>query len=245
MRLATYNIRNLVALDWASFWFRRRSALGRVISGIDVDVWVVQEAYRTQIRYLNRSALPGWAVVGEGRNSGGGGEACPIWARPGWAVSESVTLWFGDAPDRPGARLADARAPRIATIAVVEGPDIQVALANTHLDEKSPARRQASVVQLVGWLADRWPELPHVIAGDLNATLDSPPARALLDAGYRPALSPDDGPTSNGFGDDAGAKQIDHVFVSAALAIDDVSIRRDAGLVSDHWPVVVNLSLRL
>ncbi|MGI9646116.1 MAG: hypothetical protein ACR2O6_12490 [Ilumatobacteraceae bacterium] len=38
--------------------------------------------------------------------------------------------------------------------------------------------------------------LPHVVLGDLNATLDSPPVQALLDDGYASTLTPEDGPTS-------------------------------------------------
>ena len=243
MRVATYNIRNMVALDWQSCWFRRRSSLAEVIRGIDVDVWAMQEAYKRQIRYLNEHALPGWDPVGRGRNFGGG-EACPIWIRDGWSLVESVTRWFGERPEKAGSRLTGAMFPRVTTIAGIDGPDGRFAVANTHLDAKSADRRHASIVQLMGWFADHMPGLPHLIVGDLNATLDSPTAGVLLDAGYSSALAPADGPTSNGFGDDAHAKQIDHLFASPELRFGEVSVRRDAGLVSDHWPVVAEVHLR-
>ncbi|MGI9645615.1 MAG: endonuclease/exonuclease/phosphatase family protein [Ilumatobacteraceae bacterium] len=242
--MATFNIRNMVALDWKSCWFRRRSSLAAVIREIEADVWAMQEAYRPQVRYLNRRALPGWTVVGNGRNLGGGGEACPIWVGPDCSLVHSTTLWFGDRPEKAGSKLAGAFFPRMATIAVVDGPDGRVVVANTHLDEKSVERRRASLVQLLEWLSDHYSDMSHVVLGDLNATLDSPPAQALLDAGYASALTAEDGPTSNGFGDEDHAKQIDHVFASTDLRFGEVSIRHDAGLVSDHWPVLADLHKR-
>ncbi|MGI9645264.1 MAG: endonuclease/exonuclease/phosphatase family protein, partial [Ilumatobacteraceae bacterium] len=187
MRVATYNIRNMVALDWKSCWCRRRSSVAAVIRDIDVDAWAMQEVYKPQVRYLERHALPGWTVVGEGRNLGGGGEACPIWIGHEWSLVESVTRWFGERPQTPGSRLTGAFFPRMATIAVVDGPEGRMVLANTHLDEKSPERRHASVAQLLGWLADHIPDLPVVILGDLNATIDSSPVQALIDAGFESA----------------------------------------------------------
>jgi endonuclease/exonuclease/phosphatase family metal-dependent hydrolase len=156
-------------------------------------------------------------------------------------VVESVTRWFGDTPDQPGSRLQGARFLRIATIAVVNGPEGRVVVANTHLDETSPALRRTSIVQLTGWLADCWPTLPCVVAGDLNATLDEPATSALCDAGYQSALSSQGGPASNGFGDPAHARQLDHIFTTPDLQIAAASIRREAGHASDHWPVLADL----
>lgn len=239
MRVATYNIRNMVALDWNSCWFRRRSRLATAIRGIDVDVWAMQEAYKPQVRYLKERALPWWTPVGEGRNIRGG-EACPIWLRDDWSFG-SVTRWFGEQPEKAGSKLLGAGFPRVTTIAVIEGPHGRFGIANTHLDEKSAERRRASLEQLAGWFTDHMPGLPHLIVGDLNATLDSTPLRVMLDAGYRSALAPEDGPTSNGFGDEKHAKQIDHVLASPGVRLGDAVIRRDAGFVSDHWPVVVDV----
>ncbi len=244
MRIATFNIRNMVALDWTSLWFRRRSSLAAAIRDIEVDLWAMQEAYRPQVRYLSRHALRGWTVVGRGRSVRSGGEACPIFLRPDHRLVHWITLWFGDRPTEAGSKLAGAGFPRMVTIAVVDAPDGRLVVANTHLDEKSSKLRRASLVQLLEWLSEHYAGLPHVVLGDLNATLDSPPAAALFEAGYASALTAEAGPTSNGYGDEQHAKQIDHVFASSDLRFGDVSIRRDVGFVSDHWPVVAEVHAR-
>ena len=242
LTVGSYNIRNGVALDRASCWFRRRATLARVVRALDADVWGLQEAYGFQRGYLRRRALWGHAEFGIGRNPDGGGEGCPVYARDAvFRVVEASTRWFGETPEIPGSRLPDAGFPRVATMATVEHRESgqRFVVANTHLDEKSPDNRRASVDQLVDWLD---PRLPTVVCGDFNSRPDEPPYRAMVAAGFSPSLGPDDGPTSNGFGDPDHAHHIDEVFVRG-LDVVRCSVRRDAGFASDHWPILATLRL--
>jgi len=246
MRVATYNVRTLSALDWQSFWWRRRRRLAAAIVDVGGELWGLQEVRQSQLRWLRRAALTGpWVALGTGRNASGGGEASPVLARTDHLrVLRAATRWYGDDPDRPGTRLPGARAPRIATIAelVLRDGGHELVVVNTHLDEASEVRRHASTMQLAAWLAEIRGGRSLVVLGDLNCRLDEPPMRPLLDLGLHPALTPADGPTSNGFGDPAHQHQIDHVLVSPDLTVTASSIRRDCGLASDHWPVVVDLA---
>lgn len=247
MRFATYNIRSVRARDWASCWLRRRRALARRVAGIEVDVWAMQEVHASQVRWLARRALPvaRWNVVARGRDADGGGEAVPIWWRTDRVeIVHTTTIWFGATPATPGTRLDGARAPRIATLAEARDPDGRdLVVVNTHLDERSARRRHASAVQLAGALASRYPGVPTVVLGDLNCTIDDPELAPLLDGGLVPALAPDAGPTANHFGRRPGAA-IDHILASEHWTVVSASVRADAGLVSDHFPVVAELQRR-
>jgi endonuclease/exonuclease/phosphatase family metal-dependent hydrolase len=248
VRVATYNIRTVRALDWHSLWWRRRRRLAAVVADVGADLWGLQEVWPSQLRWLRRTALTGsWATLGTGRNAGGGGEASPILARTDrYHVLRAVTRWYGDDPERPGSRLPGARSPRIATIAelVVGEGDAELVVANTHLDEASEVRRHASTTQLAGWLREIRQGRSIVVLGDLNCTLDDPPMRPLLDLGLRATLTPSDGPTSTGRGDPDHQQQIDHVLVSDGLTVRASVVHRGGRPASDHWPVVVDLTPR-
>jgi endonuclease/exonuclease/phosphatase family metal-dependent hydrolase len=249
VRVVTYNIRNIRAVDWSSLWWRRRRRLADVIGSLGADLIGVQEAYRSQSRWLEAHVLtaPEWETVAtEGRNSGGGGEAVPLWNRVSVLRGVSAeTRWFGPAPDLAGSRFDGARFPRIATLAAYDAADdSRVIVANLHLDSDDVANRTRSLEQLAEWLVPAGSSGPTIVLGDFNAPLDEPGFTALSDVGLRSALPPDAGPTSNGFGSRrAEQQQIDHVFVSDHFRIDRARIFTDAGHASDHYPVVVDLTL--
>ncbi len=249
MRVVTYNIRNIRALDWSSLWWRRRRRLAEVIGSLGADLIAVQEAYRCQSRWLGAHGLraPEWELVGsEGRNPNGGGEAVPVWSRPAVLRPVSVeTRWFGPSPDSPGSRFEGARFPRIVTLAAYETvADAGMVVANLHLDSDDAANRTRSLEQLTGWLASSGVSGPMIVLGDFNAPMVEPGFAALRELGLRSALPPDAGPTSNGFGRrSAEQRQIDHVFVSEHFQVDSARIATEAGYASDHYPVVVDLAL--
>ena len=243
VRVATWNIRTLRAADRPSFWWTRRGDVASAIRSVGADLWGLQEAWSLQRRWLRRHTFgSGWNDLGRGRQSGGGGEASPIVAGPRFAVGAVTTNWFGLQPRRAGQRLPGASFPRIATIAELTDrtTGTSFVVANTHLDEVSDERRLQSTKQLAEWLRTSTSG-PLIVLGDINCTLTEPPAEPLFALGLRPVLGPDDGPTSNGFGDDAHAFQIDHIFVSEHWSIERAWVHTAAGLASDHYPVVADL----
>ena len=248
MRVATYNIRNLRALDRASWWWRRRDRLAEVMREVGADIWGLQEAYRAQNDWLERHVFGGgWARIERGRNRRGGGETCAVRVRrDGLEVVSAVTLWYGATPTRPGTRLPGARFPRLATLVVISGlaGGDPFVVANTHLDERSARRRRDSLAQLADWLRADHAGRPTILVGDLNCAPDDAEAEPLRELGLRPVLGPDDGPTANNFGRRPPDRQIDHVLVSDHWAVDAAHVLRRAGFASDHWPVVADVRLR-
>ncbi|MEZ5166587.1 MAG: endonuclease/exonuclease/phosphatase family protein [Acidimicrobiales bacterium] len=117
-------------------------------------------------------------------------------------------------------------------------------VANLHLDGGRRRDRDSCLTQLLDWLGPRDDggfARPTVVLGDFNGTLAEPGFAAFADAGLRSALPEAAGPTSNGFGRVEHQHQIDHVFLSRHLGVVAAEIRTDAGLASDHYPVVVEL----
>jgi endonuclease/exonuclease/phosphatase family metal-dependent hydrolase len=248
VRVVTYNIRNLVALDWASFWLRRRRRLGGVVSSLEADLIGMQEAYPSQIRWLANNTLRNdeWEVAGLGRKPGGAGEGVPLWHRPETLrLLSDRTRWFGPTPEIPGSGFAGAQFPRIATIAHYSIADeSRVAVANLHLDSLSADFRGQSIEQVVEWLTLGVGSTPTIVLGDFNAPMTEAGFSILREVGMQTALPGDTGPTSNGFGRDLeGQQQIDHVFVSSHFQVDHAEIHTAAGYASDHFPVVVDLTL--
>ncbi len=251
--VATYNIRNMRALDRASLWPLRRRKLASAMEAIDADIWGLQEVYAAQSRWLaanvfNRSGDKGrWEYCGVGRNRNGGGEMCPIWVRTTQLeIVASTTRWFGATPDLPGTKLPGANFPRCANLAQVRWkaqPTQIITVANTHLDGSSPKRRADSISQLAEWLEATIISQPTLVMGDFNCTLEHPEIQPLLTLGLKPVLSPSDGPTSHDYGKNPQPRQIDHIFVSAHWRVNASAIAREAGLASDHWPVTSKLSV--
>lgn len=241
IRVASFNIRNGIAFDgWNSWPFRWRATAAAVAS-LDVDVVALQEVHRFQERSLLRR-LPRYAAVGRARGAHGRGERVSVLLERARCQLVSVDhRWFGDEPHLAGSKLPGARAPRMATIVVVEVEGIAVQVINTHLDEASAGRRTASVEQLVEWLD---PSLPRLVLGDLNARPDDPELAPLYEAGLRQALPAEAGGTSHRFTGCTDGRRIDHILVSSDIEVLDAGVlhlRPDGKLASDHWPVAATL----
>lgn len=244
LRVASFNIRNSHALDGRHSWALRRRATATALADLEADVVGLQEACGSQLRWLLRQ-LPRYAAVGAGRNRSGGGERCAVLVRPErFTIVEARTRWFGDSPDTPGSRVPGARFPRIAAIVTGEvGGAGLIQLANTHLDERSPARRERSVTQLLGWLD---PALPQIVVGDLNATPGSRVLELLRSAGLRPALADDARGTAHRFSGRPDGARLDHILVSHHWDVRAARVAATPGrrpLPSDHWPVLADLAV--
>lgn len=238
--VATFNIRNGLALDGRHLWPLRRRSTADMIRRLDADAVGLQEAYRWQLRYL-MGRLDGYEAQGEGRSRRRRGEACPVLTRHSrLQVVEERTRWFGDEPDRPGGRLAGASFPRLATLvgAVDRAGGGALCVVNTHLDERRPENRRSSVAQLVTWLPE---ERPVILLGDLNTSEDDESVFSVLrSAGLRPVLRREAAGTAHRFRGGVDGPRIDHVLVSDHWEVVDAVVVTDAPgrhLPSDHWPV--------
>lgn len=230
--MATFNIRTALGFDGFNSWPFRRRATSEAIRGLDADLIGLQEAYRCQLRYLERR-LPDYRFVGDGRRRGTRGEHTPVGVRR-HDVGDVVTRWY---------EVEGSRFPRIATtVSLANG----LHFTSTHLDEASTQRRNTSAAQLVDWLGTM--PGPHVVVGDFNAEPNASLFATFGRIGLHRVPIPDSQGTSHHFTGRADGTQIDHILVGPGVEVLDASIahvRPHGRLPSDHWPVVAHLRLGL
>ena len=185
LRVATFNIRNGIALDGLDSWPFRRGAAAAALARLDLDLAGLQEVYGFQQRYLLRR-LPGYAATGAGRTDGRRrGERCTVlYRRARLALDDSTTRWFSDTPEAAGSTSWGNRLPRIVTLARFTDRESgrRFGLANCHLEGSPATARHRSAAALVAWLE---PGLPWIVLGDLNAEPGDPAVQTLLAAGLR------------------------------------------------------------
>lgn len=257
LRVATFNIRNSSAPDGDNVWSLRREATAKAIEALDADVVGLQEVLPDQLAYLRErfdpdrrggvgSAIAQYEIFGVGRDDGiGAGEHSVVMVRPGqWRVESQETRWLSTEPSKPGSVGWDADLTRIATLVWLRHVDgTQVGVANTHYDHAGELAQLESSRLLAGWTAG---DLPWVVMGDLNATPDSPPLKALTSAGLRHAVPADAGGSWHDFTGAIDNDRIDHILVTQGWRVIDAEVsnyRPDGRLPSDHWPVVATLEL--
>jgi endonuclease/exonuclease/phosphatase family metal-dependent hydrolase len=221
MRLLSYNVRSLRD-DGA--------AVARVIRTAQPDVVCIQEAprflrWRSKCAELARSS--GLVIVGGGRPAAANLLLSTL------AVDVEATRDVLFTPDRALHR-------RGAALAVLRLGGVRFAVAGTHLDLVE-APRLRHIAELDRALAGYAPDVPTVIAGDVN---DVPGSAAwqLLAQQRVDALPDGDGFT---FSATDPRRRIDGVFADPGLRVVSAEVldSPDVTIASDHRPVLVELQL--
>lgn len=222
MRLASYNIRKAVGLDWR----RRPERILAVLDEVAADVAVLQEADK---RLGPRpAALPhavveahGWTPIDPGPGPSLGWHGNAVLLRPGFTgeVVERLTL--------PGVE------PRGALVVRITSGGTSLTLVATHLG-LSPGARHRQVTAILTAVKDI--AGPLVIAGDLN---ERAPARLLPAHGHRltvvtPGLS---------FHAAKPFVALDHLIVAGGVAVKETGVHISplSRTASDHLPIWADL----
>lgn len=142
-----------------------------------------------------------------------------------------------------GVRYADAdpghREPRCVIGGVADDPAVRI--ATTHLTYIGREQRAGQAAAARAF-ADVAPDAaaPLVLTGDFNAPIDAPELErvreGLVDAFAAVGIPPGDGRRRS-----CGPLAIDHVLVRG-FEVRACRIATEAGDLSDHWPVVVDLA---
>lgn len=257
IRAMTYNIRLDLASDGPNAWPHRAGILAEVVRREAPDVLGMQEVLLHQKRDLE-AALPDYRFAGVGRDDGAdAGEFSPVgWRKSRFDLLESATFWLSPTPNVPG-KGWDAAYPRIATWVLLRDRESgrKIRVLNTHFDHIGQEAREHSAQMIADWAArSEQAGVPTIITGDFNATLSSAPmalltASPLLRDARAASITPPYGPpgTFNGFHIDAAdAEPIDHILVSPGVTVDryaTITQHWEGRLPSDHYPVVVDLTL--
>lgn len=257
-RVMTFNIRLDTADDGANRWAARRAPFIAQLRLLRPAILGMQEVLPNQRGDL-AAALPGYVLLGGGRDDGKGqGEASPL-AIDGsvFRVTDSGMFWLSPTPGVPSLGW-DAAYPRVVTWArlVRRSDGARMLAVNTHWDHLGKAARLEGGRQIAAWLAaQRRTGEAVVLVGDFNASLDEPSLLALLDsapAALRDARRAAREPvvsgtaTFNGFVAQArGGPAIDHVLVGPSVTVERYHVLAETfegRLASDHFPVIADLT---
>lgn len=223
IRVATYNIRKCVGLDWR----RRPRRIVRVLSELDADVVALQEADR---RFGRRtSPLPldelrretGYAVVPvEAGGAGLGWHGNAMLVGKGVTVHDVVPLTL------------PCFEPRGALLVDLEIRGVALRVVGVHLGLRpSDRRRQAQA--LLDALDARGRAVPTVVMGDLNEWSRDNGCLAVLAHRFHPA------PPILSFHTAAPVAALDRILVGPGLHLTAAGAHRSptALIASDHLPV--------
>lgn len=255
LRVMSFNIRYGTANDGENHWDRRRAFLVDVLRSEAPDILGVQEALHPQLAYI-LEALPGYAMVGVGRDDGvrAGEYASILYRTAAVSVSRSDTFWFSDTPERVASKSWGNSITRICTWAQCTLPDGRpFYVYNVHLDHQSQPSRERSVGLLRARIEVRDPKAPVLVTGDFNAGESNPAVTAMREGGllrdtYRekyPSATPVGTFTGFKFGQ-VGGEKIDYVFATQEWEVVDAAIvrtARDNRYPSDHFPVTATVRL--
>jgi endonuclease/exonuclease/phosphatase family metal-dependent hydrolase len=254
----TYNIRLDVASDGANAWANRRQWVAAQVLWLRPDIFGLQEVLPGQKADLIAD-LPGYRLFGGGRDDGKEkGEASPIgYDTRRLDFLEGGMFWLSPTPKVPS-RAWDAAHPRVATWVRLRtrGTRERILAINTHWDHIGILARRQSASQIVRWISANARRCEQVLLfGDFNSEADSEQMRALTQSplALRDARavskSAPFGPagTFNGFKTTpTESAAIDHVLLGSGIEVLRYAVFAqviDGRLPSDHFPVLVDLTL--
>jgi endonuclease/exonuclease/phosphatase family metal-dependent hydrolase len=264
----TWNIRSAIGPGpfpdrwWSRINADRLRAIGSFIGGIEADVVALQEVallsgngdlvdnagdlarqLGMQVRF---AAVRTFEVAEDGATVGVGCFGNALLSRTGFRTSRTVALPAapvaafvepaGGGHRLAGIRYADAppsvREPRCLLLAEIDG----LTVGSTHFSHIGSGERRLQAEATLAAFADASPAL---LLGDLNAPIETQELAPLATwtdgfaaaAGDPARISTDDG------------ARIDHVLARGG-AVSDCRVLREAGELSDHYPVVAEIELR-
>lgn len=216
----------------------------------------VQEATDMWIGLLNQRLGDIYTIVGDGRNADRGDEHSAIlYLTAEFDCLESGTKWLSETPDVPGSQhsTATSKYPRIMTyVHLSRKSDGQEFLhVNTHLDYGTTPEQESvkfAQIEVLFSQIEKFANLPIIITGDFNATVDSPVYNRVVEEGYTEVAydipAEDREPTYHALMGTTGTlSHIDFIFYKKVHSYVYHSYYRictervDNENVSDHYPI--------
>jgi len=227
LRVASYNIRKCVGLDWR----RRPDRVLAVLAEIGADVVALQEADRRFGAKL--SALPPEALAEAGWH------AAPVAPHPGGLGWRGNAILLGPRAEAE-ATLAlplPALEPRGAAIAALRIDGRRLVVVGAHLG--LTARRRALQAAAIAEALDAWGPGPSVLLGDMNEPRPAAGCHAIFAERWR-MVAPR--PT---FHASAPVAALDRIGLGAGVALRAVEVHKSAlaRRASDHLPLWADLEL--
>ena len=245
LKVMSYNIRLGSANDGTNSWGLRYPATAEMIEDQMPDIFGVQEALASQIRFIEDNFVD-YKSVGVGREDGkkDGEHMSIFWNKKTVSLLKWGTFWLSETPEKPSMGW-DAACKRTATWALMKCKKTgkKFYYVNTHLDHKGVEAQKNGLKLIVDRIDDINPEgYPMILTGDFNITPDNPNLVELdskMQSVRKVAEKTDNHDTFNGWGKGKGV--IDYIYASGFSAYPEyqtVTKRyADRKFVSDHYPI--------
>lgn len=252
LKIISFNIRynSWNNIDGANGWPFRKEAVVNMILQEHPDAIGLQEALVDQLLYLD-SCLPTYRRVGVGRDDGkDAGEFMAIYYDTTRLEYLGYnTYWLSETPEVPSLGW-DAACRRTVTTLKLRDRHIgkEFVYLNTHLDHVGMVARAESAKFIASTIKDFPTDLPVILGGDMNSTIDDTIFNTFYANGLQTAKelsgSESNDITYNAFGKGEGSA-IDHFFVRNAKVSTFNTLTADYGApyISDHYPIAITIPL--
>ncbi len=250
LKIMSFNLRVDNTGDGINAFSNRFDRVIRVILREAPDLIGFQEV-TDGMRARLRDHIPGYTVVGCGRESSCHGESMLIAYKTDEVELISLeNIWLSYTPSVPGSTFGGDQSPcpRMFTSILVKHDRVKtpIRFINTHLDHWGQTARRLGATQLVQYISAH--SEPTVLTGDLNATPDAPEIKLITEA-----LASRDftdctaslGGTFHDFGRRADPVKIDYIFSDgkclSSYIVEDIP--ENGQYYSDHNAVAAMIEL--
>ena len=252
LKIISFNIRynSWNNIDGDNGWPFRKEAVVNMITQEHPDAIGLQEALVDQLLYLD-SSLPTYHRVGVGRDDGNeGGEFMAIYYDTTRLEYLGYnTYWLSETPEVPSLGWDAACRRTVTTLKLRDRHSgKEFVYLNTHLDHIGMVARAESAKFIASTIKDFPTDLPVILGGDMNSTIDDTIFNTFYANGLQSAKelsgSESNDITYNAFGKGEGSA-IDHFFVRNAKVSTFNTLTADYGApyISDHYPIAITIPL--
>lgn len=256
VEVMSFNIRLDNVADSMNNWKYRKDDAAQMIAYYTPDIVGLQEVVKNQLDDL-KERLPQYTTLGVGRADGKEkGEYCSLFYKTDrFELVKNGDFGLSETPDSIGKKGWDAACERIVTWAVLKdrASGREVAAFNTHFDHVGKVARRESAKLILEKIKQIAGNLPVIVTGDFNGTMDSEPVAVLTEGGMKNACATAKvayGPawSFHNFGRIPVEKRrlIDFIFVDGSVEVEryrTIGDKPDNGYLSDHTPVLATLKL--
>jgi endonuclease/exonuclease/phosphatase family metal-dependent hydrolase len=255
LAIMTFNLRTATAKD-SYTWESRCPAAIRLLTEYKPDIIGTQEGHLNQLTDL-LTGLPDYDWIGVGRDTGGLGEYMAIfYNQKRFKPLSHRHFWLSDTPDAEGSKTWGNNCTRMVTWVLFEdtASSVKFYVINTHFDHQVAEARKLSSEAVVRELGTLEPDIPVFLTGDFNCDIGSEPYRILTERGKLKDAVHDaaarvgyERTTFHNYTGRENGSTIDWILYSGNVQVkrsEKITYQLEGRYPSDHYPVMVNASIR-
>ena len=259
VRVMTCNLRGALIEDGQDSWGMRRPICLEALRKENADIYCFQEM-QSPNRDAIEEAFPDYRFFAAlDRPRGGHPMNGMMYRKSRFRELGAGTYALSEHPHMIGSTDWDHDCPRFVNFLVLQelSSGKVFRIANTHLDHISQVAREKGTALIIEESAAYPDDMPQILTGDMNSSIDNPALQQLLRAGWLDTFREATGITEPGFtyhafrGPDYKGRltgKIDFIFVRGSWNILNSRIVKERGASgrypSDHYFVTADLVLK-